>query len=256
VYGIFALGWRGSAQQWQHYRIAYLLLAGVATPLVISVHSVVSLDFSISQLPGWHSTIFPPYFVAGALYSGFAMVLTIAIPLRAAYRLKDLVTLRHIDTLAKYMLASGMVVAYAYLIEGFISWYSGNIFELSLQFNRMFGPYAPWFWALIFCNVVVLQTLWFRRVRTNPALLFVVSLLINLGMWLERFIIVVVSLHRDFMPSAWGLYAPTVWDLATLAGTLGLFTALMFLFIRFLPMIPAFELRRLLSETRTGEARA
>ena len=193
--------------------------------------------------------------MAGALYSGFAMVLTIAIPLRAAYGLKDLVTMRHIDTLAKYMLASGMVVSYAYLIEGFMAWYSGNIFETYSQLNRMFGPYAGWFWALIFCNVVVLQTLWFRAVRTNTLLLFVVSLLINTGMWIERFVIIVVSLSRDYMPSAWGFYAPTFYDLATLAGTLGLFTALMFLFIRFLPMIPAFEVRRLLSETARGQAR-
>src|SRR5919202_575918 len=255
VYGVLALGWRGDARHWQRYEQAYYLLAALATPLVVSVHSVVSTDFAVANVPGWHETIFPPYFVAGALYSGFAMVLTIAIPLRAAYGLQDLVTMRHIDTLAKYMLAAGMVVAYAYLIEGFMSWYSGNIFEMYLQLNRLFGPYAPWFWALIFCNVVVLQTLWFRRVRTNTVLLFFVALLINVGMWIERFIIVVVSLSRDFLPSSWGYYAPTVWDLATLAGTLGLFTALMFLFIRFLPMIPAFEVRRLLSETARGQAR-
>ena len=255
AYGVLALGWRGDARHWQRFEQAYYLLAALATPLVVSVHSVVSTDFAVAIVPGWHETIFPPYFVAGALYSGFAMVLTIAIPLRAAYGLKDLVTMRHIDTLAKYMLASGLVVAYAYLIEGFMAWYSGNIFEIYAQLNRMVGPYAGWFWALIFCNVVVLQTLWFRAVRTNTVLLFAVSLLINLGMWIERFVIIVVSLHRDYMPSAWGLYAPTVWDLATLAGTLGLFTALMFLFIRFLPMIPAFEVRRLLSETERGEAR-
>jgi molybdopterin-containing oxidoreductase family membrane subunit len=254
IYGVLALGWRGDARHWQRFDQAYYLLAALATPLVVSVHSVVSSDFAVAIVPGWHETIFPPYFVAGALYSGFAMVLTIAIPLRAAYRLQDLVTLRHVDTLAKFMLASGMVVAYSYVIELFTIWYSGNLFEASSQLNRMFGPYAGWYWALLFCNVVVLQALWFRGVRLNTKRLFVVSLLINLGMWIERFVIVVVSLHRDYMPSAWGYYSPTVWDLATLAGTLGLFTALMFLFIRFLPMIPAFEVRRLLAEER-AEAR-
>lgn len=253
-YGVLALGWRNDARHWARYEQAYYLLAALATPLVVSVHSVVSTDFAVAIVPGWHETIFPPYFVAGALYSGFAMVLTIAIPLRAAYGLKDLVTMRHIDTLAKYMLASGMVVAYAYLIEGFIAWYSGDIFEIFSQLNRMFGPYAVWFWVLIFCNVVVLQTLWFRAVRTNTVVLFIVSLLINFGMWMERFVIVVVSLHRDYLPSAWGLYGPTFYDVATLIGTLGLFTALMFLFIRLLPMIPAFEVRRLLHETEPREA--
>jgi Ni/Fe-hydrogenase subunit HybB-like protein len=210
----------------------------------------------VAIVPGWHSTIFPPYFVAGAIYSGFGMVLTIAIPLRAIYRLHNLVTLRHIDAMAKFMLVSGIVVTYSYLMETFVGWYSGNIYEQASLLNRAFGPYAPWYWTLIFCNVVVAQSLWFKRVRTSLPLLFVVSLLINFGMWVERFVIVITSLHRDYMPSAWGLYYPTVWDLATLFGTLGLFVALMFLFIRLLPMIPAFEVRRMIAEepSRSGQA--
>jgi molybdopterin-containing oxidoreductase family membrane subunit len=248
AFGALALGWRGEARHWHRYEQLYYLMAALATPLVVSVHSIVSADFAVAIVPGWHSTIFPPYFVAGAIYSGFGMVLTIAIPLRAAYRLHNLVTLRHIDAMAKFMLVSGLVVTYSYIIEAFIAWYSGNTFEQYSLLNRAFGPYAPWYWTLIFCNVVVAQSLWFKRVRTTLPLLFVVSLLINFGMWVERFVIVVTSLHRDYMPSAWGFYAPTFWDLATLFGTIGLFVALMFLFIRLLPVIPAFEVRRMIAE--------
>ncbi len=250
AYGLLSLGWRGDARHWVRYERAYFLLAALATPLVVSVHSVVSMDFAVAIVPGWHSTIFPPYFVAGALYSGFAMVLTIAIPLRAFYKLEDFVTARHLDNLAKLMLASGLVVAYGYMMESFMAWYSGDVFEQSAYFFRAFGPYGLWFWALLACNVLIPQLLWFRPVRANPLMLFVISLIINVGMWIERFVIVVQSLSRDFMPSAWGLYSPTIWDIATFVGTIGLFFALMFLFIRLLPMISIFEMRELLVRTK------
>ena len=250
VYGILAMGWRGAARHWQRYNQAYVLLAALATPLVVSVHSIVSFDFAVSILPGWHTTVFPPYFVAGAIFSGFAMVLTLAIPLRAAYGLQDFVTDRHLDLLAKVMLASGLVVAYGYIMELFTAWYSGMTFEKFLIWNRSLGPYAFWYWLLITCNIVVPMALWSRRVRSMPVLLFVIALIINVGMWLERFIIVVVSLHRDYLPSSWGLYTPTFWDWATLAGSMGLFLAMLFLFIRFLPMISIFEMRELLEESK------
>jgi molybdopterin-containing oxidoreductase family membrane subunit len=254
AYGILSLGWRGESRHWHRFEQAYYLLAALATPLVVSVHSVVSSDFAVAILPGWHSTIFPPYFVAGAIYSGFAMVLTIAIPLRAAYRLHDVVTMRHIDTMAKFMLASGMVVAYSYVMETFIAWYSGNIYEQYTALTRAFGPYWPLYWTQIVCNVLVLQTLWFRRVRTTPLLLLVVALLINLGMWVERFVIIVTSLYRDYLPSSWNIYVPTFWDYATFFGSIGLFVWLLYLFARFLPMVPAFEVRRLLHELRPDKA--
>ncbi len=252
AYGVLALGWRGSARHWQKYEQGYYLLAALATPLVVSVHSVVSSDFAVAIVPGWHETIFPPYFVAGALFSGFAMVLTIAIPLRAAYGLQDFVTIRHLDVMAKFTLVTGLAVDYSYLIEHFIGWYSGNQFEIFLLTNRAFGPYGVWYWVVLFCNVVVTQTLWFKRVRTTPLALFAVSILINIGMWVERFMIVVGSLARDFLPAAWGIYMPTVFDWTFLFGTLGLFFSLMLLFVRFLPMIPAFEMRRLFRELWLG----
>jgi molybdopterin-containing oxidoreductase family membrane subunit len=248
AYAVLALGWRGSARHWQRYEQAYYLFAALATPLVVSVHSVVSADFAVAIVPGWHSTIFPPYFVAGAIYSGFAMVLTIAIPLRAAYHLEDFITVRHLDVMAKIMLVTGLIVAYAYIVEHFLAWYSGDIFELALLLNRALGPYAVLYWALLVLNVGVAQLLWLKRVRTSLVALFVVSLLINVGMWIERFVIVVGSLSQDFLPSAWGVFRPTFWDWSMLVGTLGLFTALMFLFVRLLPIIPAFEMRRLLRE--------
>lgn len=251
-YGLLSMGWRGDARHWVRFERAYFLLAALATPLVVSVHSVVSLDFAFAIVPGWHSTIFPPYFVAGALFSGFAMVLTIAIPLRKFYRLEDFVTMLHINNMAKLMLASGLVVAYGYLMELFMAWYSGGIYEVYVAYNRAFGTYAPWYWALLTLNVLIPQLLWFRRVRANTLWLFVISLLINMGMWIERFVIVVQSLSRDFLPSAWGLFSPTVWDVATFVGSIGLFFALMFLFIRFLPMISISEMRELL--VKTGQA--
>jgi Ni/Fe-hydrogenase subunit HybB-like protein len=248
VYGILAMGWRGSATHWHRYEMAYLLLAGLATPLVVSVHTVVSFDFAVALVPGWHSTIFPPYFVAGAIYSGFAMVLTIAIPLRKLYGLEDFITMRHLTNMGLVMLATGMIVAYGYLMETFTAWYSGDIFEQYMMMNRMFGPYGWMYWLLILFNIAIPQALWIRPLRTNVAALFVIAICVNIGMWLERYVIVVVSLSRDFMPSAWGMYSGTIVDYAVLAGSLGLFVCLLFLFIRVLPMISIFEMRGLVHE--------
>jgi molybdopterin-containing oxidoreductase family membrane subunit len=253
VYGMLAMGWRGSAVHWQRYDMAYLLLAGLATPLVVSVHSVVSLDFAVAILPGWHTTIFPPYFVAGAIYSGFAMVLTLAIPLRAAYGLEDFITMRHLQNMAKVMLATGLIVAYGYMMEAFMAWYSGNEFEEYMLLNRVTGPYGPFYWALILCNVLLPQALWSERVRSNVLLLFIIALVVNTGMWLERFVIVITSLHRDFLPSSWGNYLPSMWDWATFIGTIGLFLTLLYLFIRFLPMISISEMSGMLAETEVKE---
>jgi Ni/Fe-hydrogenase subunit HybB-like protein len=253
IYGVLALGWRGSARHWARYESAYLLLAGLATPLVISVHTVVSFDFAIAIVPGWHTTIFPPYFVAGAIYSGFAMVLTLAIPIRAAYGLQDFITARHLENMAKIMLATGLIVAYGYSMEAFIAWYSGNPYERFMYWNRMTGPYWPAYWALIATNIATPQLLWLKKVRRNVPLLFLLSLVINTGMWLERFVIVVTSLHRDFLPSSWGMYYPTMWDWFTFVGTLGLFVTLLFLFLRFLPAISIFEMRTLLPESKVRE---
>jgi len=250
IYGMLAMGWRGSALHWHRYQTAYLLLAGLATPLVISVHTVVSFDFAIALIPGWHATVFPPYFVAGAIYAGFAMVMTLAIPIRAIYKLEDFITMRHLRNMAMVMLATGLIVTYGYLMEIFMAWYGGNTAEMYMITNRMVGPYAPMYWALIFCNVLVPQALWFRRVRGNVKGLFVVAMAVNIGMWLERFIIVITSLHRDYLPSSWGMYSPTIWDWSLYVGTIGLFFALLFLFIRFLPMISIFEMRELVEEHR------
>jgi molybdopterin-containing oxidoreductase family membrane subunit len=250
LYGILAMGWRGSAMHWHRYQTTYLLLAGLATPLVISVHTVVSFDFAVSIIPGWHTTIFPPYFVAGAIYAGFAMVLTLAIPLRAIYRLEDFITMRHLQNMALIVLATGLIVVYGYMMEIFMAWYGGNPYEAAMVSNRFTGPYAPLYWALLVCNALIPQMLWFRRVRTNVFALFGVAMVVNVGMWLERFIIVVTSLHRDFLPSSWGMYYPTGWDWALFVGTIGLFFALLFLFVRFLPMISIFEMRELVEEQR------
>ena len=254
VYGIVALGWRGEARQWRRFDTAYLLMAGLATPLVISVHSVVSLDFSIGNTPGWHSTIFPPYFVAGALFSGFAMALTISIPLRAVFGLKDFITLRHLDNIAKIMLVCGLIVAYSYLMEIFMAFYSADQFEKYMVLNRMRGPYAPIYWIVILFNVVLPQSLWFRRVRLSVITLFVLSIVVNVGMWLERFMIIVTGLHRDFLPSSWDMFYPTFWDWAILAGSLGAFGWLFLMFVRFLPAISISEMRKLVLEKKEGEA--
>jgi Ni/Fe-hydrogenase subunit HybB-like protein len=249
IYGMLAMGWRGSARHWHRYQSAYLLLAGLATPLVLSVHTVVSFDFAIAIVPGWHTTIFPPYFVAGAIYSGFAMVLTIAIPLRKAYDLEDFITMRHLENMAMVMLATGLIVAYGYFFEFFMSMYSGNKFDVFLVNQRLHGPYNHFYFALILCNILAPQILWSHKARTNVALLFVLSLVVNIGMWLERFVIVVISLTRDFTPSAWGRYSATFWDYATFAGTIGLFVMLLFLFVRVMPAISIAEMRELVAET-------
>src|ERR1051326_3254380 len=246
MYGIMAMGWRGSAYHWQRYQMAYLILAGLATPLVVSVHTVVSFDFTIAIVPGWHSTIFPPYFVAGAIYSGFAMVLTLAIPLRKLYHLEELITSRHLENMAKLMLTTGVIVAYSYIIEAFIAFYSGNPYERYEIINRAFGPYGWLYWLLITTNLVIPQFLWSTRARQSVMLIFLAALSVDLGMWLERFVIVIVSLHRDFLPSMWGMYIPTFWDWATLLGSISLFVTLFLLFFRFLPPISIFEMKEIL----------
>ena len=247
-YGVLALGWRGSARHWNRYQSAYMLLAGLAAPLVVSVHSVVGMDFAAAQLPGWHSTIFPPYFVAGAIFSGFAMVLTLAIPMRWAYGLQDFITIRHLENCAKLMLVTGLIVAYGYGSEAFFGWLSGNEFEMYMNTNRALGPYRYTYWVLIFCNVVAPQALWFRSVRRSVPLLLLLSLIIQVGMWMERFVIIITSLHRDFLPSSWGMYYPTRWDWATLLGTIGFFTFCFLLFVRLLPSISISEMRELVHE--------
>jgi Ni/Fe-hydrogenase subunit HybB-like protein len=256
IYGILALGWRGSARHWSNYETAYLLLAGLSTPLVLSVHTVVSFDFAVANLPGWHSTIFPPYFVAGAIYAGFAMVLTLAIPLRKFYGLQDFVTMKHLENMGKVLLATSLIVTYGYAMEAFMAWYSGSTFERFMMWNRMTGPYGWTYWVLLFCNLLTPQLMWFKRFRTSVGWLFAVSLVVGVGMWLERFVIVVTSLHRDFLPSSWGMYSPTAWDWATFIGTLGLFLTLFFLFIRFLPAISIFEMRTLLPGAALEEEKA
>src|SRR6202453_3545136 len=246
-FGILCLGWRGSSRHWMRYETASLLLAGLATPLVLSVHTVISFDFAVAVLPGWHTTIFPPYFVAGAIYSGFAMVLTLAIPLRKFYHLEHLVTERHIDNMGKVMLTTGFIVAYGYGMEAFMAWYSASHWEAFMFWNRMFGPMGWSYWVLITCNLAIpLTTLWRRKWRTSIPFMFFISIVVNTGMWFERFVIVVTSLYRDFLPSSWGTYRATKWDFMIYVGTLGLFTALFMLFVRFLPMIPMSEIRMML----------
>ncbi|HET9533481.1 MAG TPA: NrfD/PsrC family molybdoenzyme membrane anchor subunit [Blastocatellia bacterium] len=253
IYGMLAMGWRGSARHWHRYETAYLLLAGLATPLVISVHTVVSFDFAVGIVPGWHATIFPPYFVAGAIYAGFAMVLTLSIPLRKFYGLEDFITMRHLKNMSKIMLATGLIVAYGYMVETFMAWYSGNTYEQYMILNRFKGPYAVMYWSLIACNVLIPQILWSKRARNSIPTLFIVSLVVSVGMWLERYIIIVVSLHRDFLPSSWGNYTATIWDWSMYIGTIGMFLALLFLFIRFLPMISIFEMRTILPQAEVKE---
>ncbi len=243
LYGFFALGWTGSNRHWNHYEKAYLLLAGLATPLVLSVHSIVSMDFALAQLPGWHTTIFPPYFVAGAIFSGFGMVLTLIIPLRTLCHLEDIITVRHIDLMCKVTLATGSMVAYSYVIEAFTAWYSGNPYERYAYWSRAFGPYAWAFWIMITCNVVVPQFFWFRRIRTNVLIVFILSILVNVGMWFERFVIIVASLNRDFIPARWAYFKPTWVDVCQFVGTIGLFLTLFLLFVRFLPLIAIAEVK-------------
>ncbi len=251
-YGVLALGWRGSSRHWRMHQSASLLLAGLATPLVLSVHTVVSFDFTIAILPGWHSTIFPPYFVAGAIYSGFAMVLVLSIPLRAVYGLHNVITERHLNNCAKLMLATGLILAYTYVIEPFTSWYSGNGFEMYTVHNRAVGPQSWSFWLVILLNVIIPQALWFPKVRLNPKILFVIAMDVVVGMWVERYMIIVTSLDRDFLPSSWANFVATFWDNATLYGSVGLFVVLFMLFVRFLPMISMAEVRELLPLSRPG----
>ncbi|WCJ57831.1 polysulfide reductase NrfD [Fontisphaera persica] len=243
LYGLFALGWRGSNRHWSHYEKAYLLLAGLSTPLVLSVHSIVSFDFAVSQLPGWHTTIFPPYFVAGAIFSGFGMVLTLLVPLRSVCHLEDIITKRHVDLMCKVVLATGSIVGYAYGMEFFIAWYGGNPYELDAFKFRAFGPYWWAYWIMITCNVISPQLFWFKRIRQNMWAVFIISIVVNIGMWFERFVIIATTLAREFMPSNWGYFIPTWVDILTFVGTFGLFLTLFLLFMRFLPMIAISEVK-------------
>jgi len=243
LYGLFAMGWRGSNRHWSNYEMAYLILAGISTPLVLSVHTIVSFDFAVSLIPGWHTTIFPPYFVAGAIFSGFGMVLTLMLPLRAIYGLQDLITQYHIDCMCKITLATGTIVGYAYGVEFFIAWYGSNPYEGFAFINRAFGHYAWAYWIMISCNVLTPQFFWFKRVRQNTALVWVLSIFVNVGMWFERFVIIVTSLARDFLPSSWGYYSPSIVEIFTFFGTFGVFSVLFLLFIRFLPVMPMAELK-------------
>jgi molybdopterin-containing oxidoreductase family membrane subunit len=248
VYGLFALGWRGSVRQWHHYESAYLVLAALATPLVLSVHSVVSMDFAVSVLPGWHTTIFPPYFVAGAIFSGFAMVITLMVICRTAFGLEHIITLKHFDYMAKIILVTGTMVGFAYATEFFTAWYSGNPYEGFTFMNRAGGPYAWAYWTMISCNVISPQVFWFKKARTSIPILFAMSIVINIGMWFERFVIIVTSLHRDFLPSAWGYFTPTFWDVSCLIGSFGLFFTMFCLFVRFLPMVATAEVKTVLPQ--------
>lgn len=256
AYGIFALGWRGANRHWQHYEKAYLLLAALSTPLVLSVHSIVSFDFAVSQLPGWHTTIFPPYFVAGAIFSGFAMVVTLMVVARQAFGMKDLITMHHLECMNKIILATGTMVGYAYGMEFFIAWYSGNEYEAFAFLNRAFGPYAWAYWSMISCNVIFPQLFWFKKIRTSLPLMFVISIFVNIGMWFERFVITVTSLHRTFLPSAWAYYTPTWVEICTFIGSFGLFFTLFLLFLKFLPMIAVAEVKAIMPEAdpHHGEA--
>jgi molybdopterin-containing oxidoreductase family membrane subunit len=253
LFGMMAVGWRGSGRHWHRYNSLYLLLAAIATPLVVSVHTVISFDFAISIVPGWHTTVLPPYFVAGAIFSGFAMVITLMIPMRKMFKLEDFITMRHFDLMAKVLLATGLIVVYGYIVEAFTGWYSGSQYEITMLKNRFFGPYAGVVWLLVFCNAITIQLLWFKKVRTNLAILFIISLVVNTGMFLERFMIVVISLTKDYMPSAWGNFIPTQWDWGIMIGSIGFFLVMMFIFVRTLPMISMFEVRELLHDTKHKE---
>jgi molybdopterin-containing oxidoreductase family membrane subunit len=253
IYGALALGWRGAARHWRNYEMAYLILAGLSTPLVLSVHTIVSFDFAVSILPGWHTTIFPPYFVAGAIFSGFAMVVTLMTVARWALKLEHLITVKHLDNMCKVMLATGMIVGYAYATEMFIAWYSGNPYEQYAFLNRATGPYWWAYWSMVTCNVLVPQIFWFKRFRESVPVMFVASILINIGMWFERFVIIVTSLHRDYLPSSWGYFSPTYVDICTFVGTLGLFMTFFLLFIRFLPVIAISEVKGVLAHEKHVE---
>ena len=247
-FAALALGWRGSMRHWKHYETAYLILAGLATPLVLSVHSIVSMDFATSQLPGWHTTIFPPYFVAGAIFSGFAMVLTLMVIMRKAFGLEQIITMKHFDYMAKIMLLTGTMVGYAYSLEFFIAWFSGSAYELFTFKNRALGPYAWAYWTMVTCNVILPQLFWFKKVRSSLVWLFALSIFVNVGMWFERFVIIVTSLHRDFLPSSWFYFTPTFFDISTMIGSFGLFFTLFCLFVRFLPIVATAEVKTVLPQ--------
>ncbi|HSU69366.1 MAG TPA: NrfD/PsrC family molybdoenzyme membrane anchor subunit, partial [Tepidisphaeraceae bacterium] len=263
AYGLFALGWNGSARHWHRYERAYLLLAALATPLVLSVHSVVSFDFATSQIPGWHTTIFPPYFVAGAIYGGFAMVLVLAIPARQFFGLQDIITMRHIENMCKVMLGTGLIVAYSYATEFWTAWYSTNHFEKFAFWNRVFGPYMVGWIIMTFCNVVAPQILWSKKMRKNLWVVMLVAIFANIGMWFERFEIIITSLTRDFLPTSWHMFKPTLIDLLMLAGSFGLFFTLFLLFCRFLPVVAIAEVKTVIpqahphlhGEEATGDAK-
>lgn len=249
IYGILSLGWRGSARGWHHYEMAYLLFAGLATPLVLSVHSIVSFDFAVSVVPGWHTTIFPPYFVAGAIFSGLAMVATLVIVMRKMFRLEHIITINHLDVMNKLVIATSLMIGYAYLIEIFIAWYSGAIYERYAMINRMIGPYGWGYWTMVACNVVIPQLLWFRRIRRSVLLIYPIVILVNVGMWMERFVIIVSSLARDYLPSSWDTFTPTWVDIGLFVGSLGLFLTLVLLFCRFLPTVSVAELKEAVVNT-------
>lgn len=254
VYGILALGWRGSARQWHRYERAYLILAALSTPLVFSVHSVVSFDFATSQLPGWHTTIFPPYFVAGAIFSGFAMVLTLMVPARYLFNLKHIIKPEHIEAMCKIIIATGLMVGLAYGIEFFIAAYSGNLYERFTFLNRAFGPFWWAYFSMVGCNVLIPQFFWFKKCRTNPYIIMVLCIFVNIGMWFERFVIIATSLARSFLPSAWSLYSPTFYDVGTFIGSFGLFLTLFLLFFRFLPVVAISEVKGVQPEAHAGKA--
>jgi Ni/Fe-hydrogenase subunit HybB-like protein len=247
IFGFLSLGWRGSARHWSHYEVAYLILAGISTPLVLSVHSIVSFDFATSVIPGWHTTIFPPYFVAGAIFSGFAMVMTLLLIARWLLNLQNLITMKHLENMNKIILVTGSIVGYAYCTEFFIAWYSGDVYERFAFVNRAFGPYAWAAWSMYTCNVFIPQLYWFKKIRTSIPIMFIISITTNIGMWFERFVIIVTSLHRDFLPSSWGYFKPTYIDICTFIGTFGLFLTLFLLFARFLPMIAMSEVKGVLA---------
>ncbi|HZI05611.1 MAG TPA: NrfD/PsrC family molybdoenzyme membrane anchor subunit, partial [Archangium sp.] len=251
IYGLFALGWRGSGRHWHNYKIGYLLLAGISTPLVVSVHTIVSFDFATSLIPGWHATIFPPYFVAGAVFSGFAMVITLIVPARKYLKLRDVITDRHLENMNKVILATGLIVSYGYLMEHFIAWYSGSEFEIwTFYVNRARGPYAGVYWLMIACNVITPNIFWFKKCRTSIPIMWVASILVNIGMWCERFIIIVTSLTQDFLPASWDLYSPTWVDWSIYIGTLGLFSTLFLLFLKFVPAVAVSEVKELQLELK------
>jgi molybdopterin-containing oxidoreductase family membrane subunit len=246
IYGVLSLGWRHSNRHWQHYERAYLILAGFATPLVLSVHTIVSFDFAVSVVPGWHTTIFPPYFVAGAVFSGFAMVQNVLIFVRQAFKLKHIIMLDHLEKMNKVMILTGSMVGYAYAMEFFIAWYSGNQYETFVFVNRALGPYAWAYWIMVSCNVIFPQLFWFRKIRRSIPIMFVIGIFVNVGMWFERFVIVVTSLHRDFLPSSWGYYIPSLYDVGILVGSFGLFFTLILIYVRVLPVVSISEVKAVL----------